>query len=248
MVAEQLECVDPLAVHIARQFMRADLGARLRNELLAQYEANATPGPYSPDAASAGKRARKNLALAYLNAAPDAASVALAQRQFDEADNMTDRAAALSALVAARVPQAADALAVFYDEFQNEALVVDKWFAMQASSPATDLAAVRALMTHPAFTLRNPNRARSLVAMFCVNNPVQFHAPDGSGYAFWAEQVIALDALNPQVASRLARAMDRWRRYAPALQWQMREALQKVAGQVKLSNDVREIVGKALAN
>ena len=248
MVAEQLECVDPLAVHIARQFMRADLGARLRSELLAQYEANATPGPYSPDAASAGKRALKNLALAYLNAAPDAASVALAQRQFDEADNMTDRAAALSALVAARVPQAADALAVFYDEFQNEALVVDKWFAMQASSPTTDLAAVRALMTHPAFTLRNPNRARSLVAMFCVNNPVQFHAPDGSGYAFWAEQVIALDALNPQVASRLARAMDRWRRYAPALQWQMREALQKVAGQVKLSNDVREIVGKALAN
>ena len=248
MVAEQLECVDPLAVHIARQFVRADLGARLRSELLAQYEANATPGPYSPDPASAGKRALKNLALAYLNAAPDAASVALAQRQFDEADNMTDRAAALSALVAARVPQAADALAVFYDEFQNEALVVDKWFAMQASSPATDLAAVRALMTHPAFTLRNPNRARSLVAMFCVNNPVQFHAPDGSGYAFWAEQVIALDALNPQVASRLARAMDRWRRYAPALQWQMREALQKVAGQVKLSNDVREIVGKALAN
>jgi aminopeptidase N len=248
MVAEQLECVDPLAVHIARQFVRADLGARLRSELMAQYEANATPGPYSPDAASAGKRALKNLALAYLNAAPDAASVALAQRQFDEADNMTDRAAALSALVAARVPQAADALAVFYDEFQNEALVVDKWFAMQASSPATDLAAVRALMTHPAFTLRNPNRARSLVAMFCVNNPVQFHAPDGSGYAFWAEQVIALDALNPQVASRLARAMDRWRRYAPALQWQMREALQKVAGQVKLSNDVREIVGKALAN
>ncbi|MEM8514374.1 aminopeptidase N [Massilia sp. MP_M2] len=248
MVAEQLECVDPLAVHIARQFVRADLGARLRSELMAQYAANATPGPYSPDAASAGKRALKNLALAYLNAAPDAASVALAQRQFDEADNMTDRAAALGALVAARVPQAADALAVFYDEFQNEALVVDKWFAMQASSPATDLAAVRALMTHPAFTLRNPNRARSLVSMFCVNNPVQFHAPDGSGYAFWAEQVIALDALNPQVASRLARAMDRWRRYAPALQWQMREALQKVAGQVKLSNDVREIVGKALAN
>lgn len=248
MVAEQLECVDPLAVHIARQFVRADLGARLRSELMAQYAANATPGPYSPDAASAGKRALKNLALAYLNAAPDAASVALAQRQFDEADNMTDRAAALAALVAARVPQAADALAVFYDEFQNEALVVDKWFAMQASSPTTDLAAVRALMTHPAFTLRNPNRARSLVAMFCVNNPVQFHAPDGSGYAFWAEQVIALDALNPQVASRLARAMDRWRRYAPSLQWQMREALQKVAGQVKLSNDVREIVGKALAN
>ena len=248
MVAEQIDGVDPLAVHIARQFVRADIGARLRRELLAQYEANLTPGAYSPDAASAGKRALKNLALSYLNAAPDDDSVALAQRQFDEADNMTDRAAALGALIASRVPEAADALDEFYEEFKNEALVVDKWFSMQASSPTTDVAAVRALMRHPAFTLRNPNRARSLVAAFCMNNPVQFHAPDGSGYAFWAEQVIALDALNPQVASRLARAMDRWRRYAPALQERMQAALQRVAGQGKLSNDVREVVTKALAN
>ncbi len=248
MVAEQIEGVDPLAVHIARQFIRADIGARLRGELLAQYQANLTPGAYSPDAASAGKRALKNLALSYLNAAPDEESVALAQRQFADAGNMTDRAAALGALIASRVPEAADALDEFYQEFQNEALVVDKWFMMQAAAPTTDVAAVRALMRHPAFTLRNPNRARSLVAAFCMNNPVQFHAPDGSGYAFWAEQVIALDALNPQVASRLARAMDRWRRYTPALQAQMQEALQRVAGQGKLSNDVREVVSKALAN
>ncbi|WP_312519082.1 aminopeptidase N C-terminal domain-containing protein, partial [Massilia sp.] len=100
----------------------------------------------------------------------------------------------------------------------------------------------------PAFTLRNPNRERSLVSTFCANNPVGFHAPDGSGYAFWAEQVIALDALNPQVASRLARAMDRWRRYAPELQAQMQSALQRVAGQATLSNDVREVVTKALSN
>jgi len=248
MITEQIDGVDPLSVHVARQFVRADIGARLRSELLAQYEANQTPGPYSPDAASAGKRALKNLALSYLNAAPDQHSVALAQRQFDQADNMTDRAAALSALIASRVPEAADALDGFYEEFKNEALVVDKWFSMQASSPTTDVAAVRALMRHPAFTLRNPNRARSLVAVFCMNNPVQFHAPDGSGYAFWAEQVIALDALNPQVASRLARAMDRWRRFAPALQTRMQAALQQVAGQAKLSNDVREVVTKALAN
>ena len=248
MIAEQIDGVDPLAVHIARQFVRADIGARLRSELLAQYEANLTPGTYSPDALSAGKRALKNLALSYLNAAPDDDSVALAQRQFDTADNMTDRAAALAALISSRVPEGADALDTFYDEFQNEALVVDKWFSMQAMAPTTDVAAVRALMRHPAFTLRNPNRARSLVAVFCMNNPVQFHAPDGSGYAFWAEQVIALDALNPQVASRLARAMDRWRRYAPALQAQMQAALQQVAGQGKLSNDVREVVTKALAN
>ncbi|MDN4054598.1 aminopeptidase N [Massilia sp. YIM B02763] len=251
MVADQLEVVDPLAIHVARQFVRADIGARLRAELLAQYEANQTPGEYSPDAESIGKRALKNLALSYLCAAPDAESIALAQKQFDEAGNMTDRVAALAALVHARAAGAAansaDSLQRFYDEFQNEALVVDKWFAMQASAPTTNVAAVRELMTHKAFTLRNPNRARSLVSTFCAGNPVGFHAPDGSGYAFWAEQVIALDALNPQVASRLARAMDRWRRYTPALQAHMKKALQQVAGQAKLSNDVREVVGKALA-
>jgi aminopeptidase N len=248
MIADQLDVVNPLAIHTARQFVRADIGARLRTELLAQYQANQTPGEYSPDAASIGKRALKNLALSYLCAAPDEESIALAQRQFDDATNMTDRAAALSALVHARAPGAQAALQRFYDEFQGEALVVDKWFMMQASAPTTDVAAVRELMKHPAFTLRNPNRARSLVAAFCVNNPVQFHAPDGSGYAFWAEQVIALDALNPQVASRLSRAMDRWRRYSPALQAHMKKALQQVAGQGKLSNDVREVVSKALAN
>jgi aminopeptidase N len=248
MIADQLDVVDPLAIHIARQFVRADIGARLRSELLAQYQANQTPGEYSPDAASAGKRALKNLCLSYLCAAPDAESLALAERQFDEATNMTDRIAALGALVHARAPAAQDALQRFYDEFQGEALVVDKWFTMQATASGTDVAAVRELMKHPAFTLRNPNRARSLVAAFCTGNPVQFHAPDGSGYAFWAEQVIALDALNPQVASRLSRAMDRWRRYAPALQEHMKNALQQVAGQTRLSNDVREVVSKALSN
>jgi len=248
MIADQLDVVDPLAIHLARQFVRAAIGTRLRAELRVQYDANQTPGEYSPDAGSIGKRALKNLALAYLCAAPDDDSLALAQRQFDAATNMTDRAAALSALVHARAPGAGVALQRFYDEFQGEALVVDKWFAMQAAAPTTDVNRVRELMTHNAFTLRNPNRARSLVSTFCAGNAVGFHAPDGSGYAFWAEQVIALDALNPQVASRLARAMDRWRRFTPDLQAQMKRALQQVAGQAKLSNDVREVVGKALAN
>ncbi len=248
MVAEQIEVVNPMSIHLARQFMRANIGARLRAELLAQYEANVTPGEYSPDALSAGKRALKNLCLSYLVAAQDEEGLALAQRQFDEAGNMTDRVAALGALIHARAPGAEAALQRFYDEFEDEALVIDKWFAMQASSATVDVAAVRALMHHPAFNLRNPNRARSLISTFCAGNPVQFHAPDGSGYAFWAEQVIALDALNPQVASRLARAMDRWRRYTPALQEHMKKALQQVAGQQRLSNDVREVVGKALAN
>ncbi|MES2759673.1 MAG: aminopeptidase N [Pseudomonadota bacterium] len=248
MIAEQMSVVNPQAIHAARQFVRATIGAALRAELVEQYHANLTPGEYSPDALSAGRRGLKNLALSYLAAAPDAGAVSLAQAQFDNAGNMTDRVAALIALIHAGSAGAAPALQSFYDDFEKEALVIDKWFAMQAAAPATDVAAARALMQHRAFTLKNPNRARSLIFSFCGANPAQFHAPDGSGYAFWAEQVIALDALNPQVASRLARSMDRWRRYAPALQGQMKKALQKVASGKKLSNDVREVVSKALAN
>jgi aminopeptidase N len=248
MIADQMDVVDPQAIHQARQFVRRTIGAALRAELRAQYDANQTPGPYSPDALSAGRRGLKNLALAYLASTSSEESIALAQAQFDKAGNMTDRVAALAALVHAGAGAAQAALHAFYADFDKEALVIDKWFALQASAPATDLAAVRALMRHAAFTIKNPNRARSLVFTFCLNNASQFHAPDGSGYAFWAEQVIALDALNPQVASRLARSMDRWRRYAPALQVHMKKALRKVAGLKTLSNDVREVVSKALAD
>ena len=139
-------------------------------------------------------------------------------------------------------------LSHFYDDFKEEALVIDKWFSLQASSPATNVNAVRRLMRHPSFTLKNPNRARSLLFAFCSSNPAQFHAIDGSGHAFWAEQVIALDAINPQVAARLARTLDRWRKYTPVLQKSMRKALEKVSSTKKLSNDVAEIIGKALAN
>ena len=249
IIAEKLAVVDPQAIHTARQFMRKTIGAALKTELLAQYKANQTPGDYSPDALSAGKRALKNLALSYLLIGADAAALKLGQQQFDDAGNMTDRSAALAALIHAGAPKpAARALAAFYTDFQQDALVVDKWFAMQAGAPGTDVAAVRALMKHPAFTLKNPNRARSLVFSFCNGNPSQFHVADGSAYAFWAEMVIALDALNPQVAARLARSMDRWRRYTPALQVHMKAALEQVVARVSLSNDVLEVVSKALAN
>ena len=247
IVAEQMDVVDPQAIHTARQFMRRTLGAALKPELLAQYHANQTPGAYSPDAASAGKRALKNIALSYLLIAPQAAELKLAQKQVDSATNMTDRAAALVALIHSG-KDAGKHLQAFYRDFEHDPLVVDKWFAMQASAPTTDVAAVRALMQHPAFTLKNPNRARSLIFSFTNGNPSQFHAADGSAYDFWAEHVIKLDALNPQVAARLARSMDRWRRYAPALQVHMRHALEKVASSAKLSNDVLEVVSKALAN
>jgi aminopeptidase N len=248
MIADQMDVVNPQAIHLARQFVRRIIGVALREELMAQYEANLTPGQYSPDAVSAGRRGLKNLALAYMAAEPDDVTMTLVQKQYDNAGNMTDRVAALVALIHAQAPSVEKSLQRFYDEFEHEALVIDKWFTMQAGAPGTDVARVRALMRHPAFSMTNPNRARSLIFAFCNGNPSRFHAPDGSGYAFWAEQVMALDAINPQIASRLARSMDRWRRYAPELQAQMKKALQQVAGMKKLSNDVREIVSKALAN
>jgi aminopeptidase N len=245
IIAEQMEVVDPQAIHTARQFLRRTIGAALKPELLAQYHANQTAGEYSPDALSAGKRALKNLCLSYLTVAPDMAELKLTQQQFESATNMTDRSAALVAMIHSGA-EAGPYLKAFYQDFENEALVIDKWFAMQAAAPTTDAAAVRKLMQHPAFTLKTPNRARALIFNFTNANPSQFHAADGSAYAFWAEYVIKLDAINPQVAARLARAMDRWRRYAPALQAKMKQALEKVAAQ-KLSNDVAEVITKALA-
>ncbi|MTV41354.1 aminopeptidase N [Duganella radicis] len=246
IVAEQMDVVDPQAIHTARQFMRRTIGTALQTELLAQYHANQTPGDYSPDALSAGKRALKNLCLSYLMVAPELAELKLAQQQFENASNMTDRSAALVSMIHSGA-ESGPYLKAFYDDFDNEALVIDKWFAMQASAPTTNVAAVRKLMQHPAFTLKTPNRARALIFNFTNANPSQFHAADGSAYEFWAEFVIKLDAINPQVAARLARAMDRWRRYAPALQAKMKQALEKVARR-KLSNDVSEVITKALAN
>jgi aminopeptidase N len=246
---------DPAAVHAARQFARRRLATALKNEWFAIYERHAMPGAYEPTPQAAGHRALKNLALAYLAELDDPAeAIRLANAQYDKADNMTDRAAALAALLTASATAGAGAaetaLADFYRRFEQQPLVIDKWFALQATQrgsaerPVIDV--VRRLMAHPAFTLRNPNRARSLIFSFCAANPSQFHAIDGSGYAFWAEQVVALDALNPQVAARLARSLELWRRYTPALRERMREALERVAAQVK-SRDVREIVEKALA-
>jgi aminopeptidase N len=248
VLAEQMDVIDPHAIHAVRQFLRRSVAGALRVDWLVAYQSNRTPGTYSPDAVSAGKRALKNLALSYLLELDDADGHLLAQTQYDNANNMTDRLAALAALANSSAPGRHEALVRFYDDFEQEALVVDKWFTLQATARTTDVAAVRELMRHPAFTLKNPNRARSLIFSFCNGNPSQFHAADGSGYAFWAEQVIALNAINPQVAARLARSLDRWRKYAPALQEKMRAALKQVAGTRSLSKDVLEVVSKALAN
>jgi aminopeptidase N len=209
--------------------------------------------PWSGDFVSAGRRALKNAALAWWIESGDAAAAAAAARQYDRCDNMTDRAAALQALIRSGGPERDRCLVEYERAFSDEPLAMDKWFTWQAGAirlpgQAPVLARVRTLTEHPAFSMRNPTKVRALVTAFCTGNLAEFHAADGSGYTFWAEQVIALDAINPQVAARLARTLDRWQKFTPALQQSMRAALEKVASAKKLSNDVAEIIGKALAN
>ncbi|MBM3347956.1 MAG: DUF3458 domain-containing protein, partial [Betaproteobacteria bacterium] len=252
-LAEQMDTVDPEALHAARLALRRGIAARLRPALHVAHDNNRTPGAYSPDAASAGRRALKNLALGYLVELGDADVRRMALRQFEGADNMTDAMAALAALAncadatGAPCAEGRSALAAFYERWKNEALVVDKWLAVQSTSrlPGT-LAEVRRLTTHPAFDIRNPNKVYALIRGFCANH-VHFHALNGSGYAFAADRIIELDALNPQVASRIARAFDRWRRFDAGRQAHARAALERIRDAPGLSRDVAEIVTRGLA-
>ena len=245
-IAEQLDEVDPDAIHAARNGLRRQLALALKSELLATYHAHLVPGPYSPAAAAAGKRALKNLCLGYLLELDERASHELAFAQFESADNMTDTMAALSALANCDCAERAAALDAFYAKWKDEPLVVDKWLAVQAGSrlPGT-LAEVRRLLAHPAFDIRNPNKVYALIRSFGSNH-VRFHAADGGGYAFMAEQVITIDGFNPQVAARVARAFDRWKKFDAARQKLARAALERIRDAKGLSNDVAEIVTKAL--
>ncbi len=249
---EQCTSVDPQQIFIARRAFRQAIAKELALEWAALYQQNQTPGPFKSDAQNAGKRALKNLALSMLLEADPTIWAPMAVNQYQTADNMTDRYAALAALVMHGAKGSNDCLNDFFSRFANDALVIDKWFALQSSRPPVDglestLEVVKRLREHPAFKLNNPNRARSVIHAFCANNPASFHQADGSGYAFWAESVLALDPINPQVAARLARALDRWRLFAQPYQNQMKAALEQVAACQTLSSDVREVVGKALA-
>jgi aminopeptidase N len=245
-VAEQMQGVDPDAIHAARNALRRQLAQALKSELLAAYRAHVVPGAYSPDAQSAGRRALKNLCLGYLMELDDAATRALALSQFESADNMTDAMAALAVLANCDCAERAPALDAFYAKWKSEPLVVDKWLAVQATSrlPGT-LAEVRKLLVHPAFDIRNPNKVYALIRSFCSNH-VRFHSGDGSGYAFLADQVIVLDTLNPQVAARMARAFDRWKKFDAGRRKLACAALERIRDAQGLSNDVAEIVTKAL--
>ncbi|WP_397476176.1 aminopeptidase N [Pusillimonas sp.] len=246
VLLEKTNPMNPLAIAQAREDLKAHLGGALADLWLQLYRqcVASEPEEYSPDALASGRRALKNLALAYLAAGSHPQVETLAKAQYEQARNMTDRMGGLSALTSLGASAAATALQHFYEQWQHDPLVIDRWFALQATAATTRTDTIRALMLHPAFTLRNPNRARSLIFQFCVNNMLGAHRPEG--YQFWAEQVIALDALNPEIAARLARAFDNWARYIPESREAARQALQRIQQHEPLSRNVAEIVSKAL--
>jgi aminopeptidase N len=254
-MSEQLDVVDPQRVHAVREAMRQQLALELQHDWIWAYEGHHDSGAYRPDAVSSGRRALTGLALTMLCLAAretgDVIWPGKTYQRFKDAGNMTDRFNALAALVHSGHELAAPALERFHALFKDEALVLDKWFALQAGASDRGgqvLPAVRQLMKHPDFNLRNPNRARSLIFSYCSANPGAFHRTDAAGYVYWSERVLELDVINPQVAARLARALDRWKKLAEPYRHAAREAIARVAAKPDLSNDVREVVTRALAD
>ncbi len=240
--------IDPDAIYRARLGLRRDIGVNLGAALAAVYERMATREPYSPDATSAGRRALRNTALDLLAAqgAPDA--IARAARQYQTADNMTDRFAALATLSQHGTPERSTALADFYKRYAGDALIVDKWFSLQAATPQDDtLANVRALTGHPAFSFANPNRVRALIGAFAQGNHTQFNRADGAGYEFLADTILALDPKNPQLAARLATAFRTWRTLEVGRQSKALAALRRIKATSGLSRDLSDIIERATA-
>ncbi|MGC8475658.1 MAG: aminopeptidase N [Acetobacteraceae bacterium] len=244
-LADQRAPVDPEALHRLRETARAAIGRALAERFAALYQRLTDPGPYRIDGAAMGRRALRNTCLAYLVAGGAADAVALARAQFDLGANMTDTLAALAALANVECPERDAALAAFHARWREDALVLDKWFAIQAGSRLAETPArVRALSQHADFDLRNPNRVRALVGAFAANQ-ARFHDASGDGYRFLAEMILALDPLNPQVAARMVAPLAQWRRLEPGRAALLRAAVETVLAAPGLSRNTREMAGKA---
>jgi aminopeptidase N len=239
--------IDPDAIYAARAGLRAAVSQQMQELLRSVHKKMRARGPYSPDAASAGRRSSRNACLDLATACGERDAVALAAHQYDTADNMTDRMAALGTLSIHDVPARADALADFHDRYQHDPLVIDKWLALQAGIPEeATLDRVRALMRHEAFSINNPNRVRALIGTYAQANQTQFNRADGRGYRFVVDTVLDLDKRNPQLAARLMGAFKSWRALEPKRRGHAEAALRKVAEAQALSRDVADIAARAL--
>lgn len=245
-LGEQLTVLDVDAVHVARQHARKELARQLRDLWLETYHAHRSDAPYSYAPDLAGQRALKNCALSYLMTLEEAELTSLCLAQFHGSDNMTDQFSAFRSLVHSTCPEKIEAVAHFHRQWRHDSLVLDKWFAAQASAPFPEtLATVQTLLAHPDFQIKNPNKVRALIGAF-ADNTVAFHAKSGEGYRFLGSQVLALDALNPQIAARLAGRFSRWRRYDGERQRFMRDELEHILAAPNLSRDVYEVAVKSL--
>jgi len=240
---------DPAAIHEAREALRARLAAALSALLEHMHgELSGAGGAFAADAESAGRRALRNAALDLLAAAPGPAIAERALAHYRQASNMTDAMGGLNALMLLGGEAFEEALRDFYARWQAEPLVIDKWFAVQARSPAKDaLGRVLGLTAHPAFDAKNPNRLRALVQSFASSNPARFHDPSGAGYRFLADQILATDSFNPMTAARLIEPLGAWRRFKPELGALMRAQLARIAETPGLSKNVLELTTRALA-
>jgi len=247
-LADQLSVVDVDAIHAAREGARAALGEALAAEFAAAYRERADAGPYSIDSNSIGRRALRNACLGYLAAADPEKGAALAMAQFEAGQNMTDVLTALTVLIDLDRPERTAALARFYELWSHDGLVTDKWFALQARSSLPQTPdRVRELTRHPAFQRKNPNRVRALVGTFAQANQLRFHDASGAGYGLLADEVIALDPLNPTTAARLVQSLGSWRRHDAARQALMRRELERILATSNLSKNTYEMVSKSLA-
>lgn len=245
-MAELFEIIDPLAIAAVREAMVRTLATELSDEWLAVYRVNAT-AEYRIEHADIGKRALRNTCLYYLAFGDATQADTLVSAQYQQADNMTDALAALSSAVSAQLPVRDALMAQFDDRWHSDGLVMDKWFTLQATSPASDvLSRVRALLHHRSFSLNNPNRLRALVGAFVSANPAAFHAADGEGYRFLTEILSDINTRNPQVAARLIEPLIRLKRYDAPRQALMRQALEQLKTLDNLSGDLFEKIGKAL--
>jgi aminopeptidase N len=249
-IAEQMSVVDVEAIHAAREFLLNEIACRLNDEFLKMYQENFNlNASYRFDMEEIGKRRLRNICLSYLMRLPDAQYKDLGVRQFREAinHNMTDTIAALRCLSNVECAEREMVLDEFYDKWQSDALVVDKWFSIQAESklPST-LANVKKLLQHAAFDIKNPNKVYALVAAFCFRNPALFHVATGEGYALLAELIIKLDVLNPSVAARMVKPLTDWKRYDQKRQQLIRTQLDVILQNKKISKDVYELVTKSL--
>lgn len=247
-LAEQMPVVDVEAIHTAREFVKRTLARQLQPQFQALYQANHRDESGQFDAGAIGRRRIKNTCLGYLSKLENADIQSWAEQQFKTAGNMTDQIAALTAIVNNPHPATEQCLTDFYRQWRDEALVIDKWFTLQATSPMPGtFATVQSLLAHDAFDLKNPNRVRSLIGAFSQANPLHFHAADGQGYQFLADQIIALNTINPQVASRMLGALTQWRRFDESRQALMKAQLERIMGTEAISRDVYEVASKSLA-